>query len=73
MPASTAEAMLEDLTAGRTLSPDREDIEPLLKERQPDLVEWTDWLRLNEAESTAGSEAGRPRASTPESPKCWPP
>jgi ferredoxin--NADP+ reductase len=57
----TAEAMLEDAAAGRTLSPDREDIEPLLKERQPDLVEWTDWLRLNEAESTAGSAAGRPR------------
>ena len=57
----TAEAMLQDAAAGRTLSPDREDIEPLLKERQPDLVEWTDWLRLNEAESTAGSEAGRPR------------
>src|SRR5262245_53669075 len=57
----TAEAMLEDAAAGRTLSPDREDIGSLLRERQPDLVEWIDWQRLNEAESAAGSQAGRPR------------
>jgi ferredoxin--NADP+ reductase len=59
--AETAEAMLEDAAAGRTLSPDREDIEPLLRERQPDLVEWTHWQKLNAAEAAAGSGAGRPR------------
>ena len=53
--------MLEDAAAGRTLSPDLEDIEPLLRERQPDLVEWSHWLRLNAAETAAGTPAGRPR------------
>ena len=57
----TAEAMLEDAAAGRTLSPDRDDIAPLLRERQPHLVDWAAWQRLNEVESTAGAGAGRPR------------
>jgi ferredoxin--NADP+ reductase len=59
--AETAQAMLEDAAAGRTLSPDLEDIEPLLRERQPDLVEWSHWMKLNAAETAAGSPAGRPR------------
>jgi len=57
----TADAMLEDAVAGRTLSPDRDDIQPLLRERQPDLVEWSHWQKLNLAETEAGSAAGRPR------------
>ena len=57
----TAEAMLEDAAAGRTLSPDREDIASLLRERQPHLVDWAAWQRLNEAESASGAAAGRPR------------
>ena len=57
----TAEAMLEDAAAGNTLSPDREDILPLLRERQPCLVDWTAWQRLNEVECAAGAGAGRPR------------
>jgi ferredoxin--NADP+ reductase len=59
--AETAEAMLQDAAADRTLSPDRADIEPLLRERQPDLVEWSHWEKLNAAEVSAGSVAGRPR------------
>jgi len=59
--AETAESMLEDAAAGRTLSPDQEDIAPLLRERQPHLVDWSAWQRLNQAESTAGSATGRPR------------
>ena len=57
----TAEAMLEDAAAGRTLSPDRDDILPLLRERQPRLVDWSAWQRLNAVECTAGAGAGRPR------------
>ena len=57
----TADAMLEDAVAGRTLSPDRDDIQPLLRERQPDLVEWSHWQKLNLAETGAGSAVGRPR------------
>ena len=47
--------------AGRTLSPDRDDILPLLQERQPHLVDWSAWQRLNEVETAAGTGAGRPR------------
>jgi len=53
--------MLEDVVAGRMLSPDRGDIEPLLRDRQPDLVDWAAWQRLNAAETAAGQPAGRPR------------
>ncbi|HEX6863288.1 MAG TPA: NADP oxidoreductase, partial [Thermoanaerobaculia bacterium] len=59
--AETAESMLEDAAAGRTLSPDREDILPLLRERQPHLVDWAAWQQLNQVESSAGSSTGRPR------------
>jgi len=59
--AETAESMLADIAAGATLSPDLEDIESLLRARQPDLVDWTAWQKLNEVESTAGKAAGRPR------------
>jgi ferredoxin--NADP+ reductase len=53
--------MLADATAGRTLAPEREDIEPLLRGRQPDVVTWADWLRLNEDETARGKAAGRSR------------
>lgn len=57
----TVAAMLEDAAAGVTLAPDEEDIEPLVRERQPDLVTWSDWTRLSEAESGLGKPLGRPR------------
>ena len=59
--AETAEAMLQDIAAGQTLSPDRDDIAPLLRERQQHLVDWSAWQKLNQAESSAGTAAGRPR------------
>ena len=59
--AETAESMLEDAAAGQTLSPDRDDILPLLRERQPELVDWSAWQRLNQVEAAAGAGAGRPR------------
>lgn len=59
--AETAESMLADASAGTVLQPTGGDIEPLLRDRQPDLVTWPDWVRLNEAECAAGKPSGRPR------------
>jgi ferredoxin--NADP+ reductase len=59
--AETAEVMLADAVAGRTLTPEAGDIEPLLRSRQPDVVTWADWLRLNEDETARGKAAGRSR------------
>ena len=59
--AETAESMLADASAGTVLQPTGGDIEPLLRGRQPDLVTWADWVRLNEAECAAGKPSGRPR------------
>ncbi|HEX9165743.1 MAG TPA: FAD-dependent oxidoreductase [Gemmatimonadales bacterium] len=59
--AETAEVMLADAAAGRVLAPEAADIEPLLRSRQPDVVTWADWLRLNEDETARGKAAGRSR------------
>ena len=59
--AETAESMLADAAAGAMLQPTGGDIEPLLRQRQPDLVTWADWVRLNQAECAAGKPSGRPR------------
>ena len=59
--AETAESMLADAREGCTLSPDRDDIEPVLASRQPDLVTWPEWVRLAEREAELGKAQGRPR------------
>lgn len=59
--AETAEVMLADAAAGKTLTPEADDIGALLRSRQPDLVTWADWLRLNEDETARGKAAGRSR------------
>jgi ferredoxin--NADP+ reductase len=59
--AETAESMLADAAAGATLAPTRSGIEALVRSRQPDLVTWVDWVKLNEVETAAGKPAGRPR------------
>ncbi|HEX9892798.1 MAG TPA: FAD-dependent oxidoreductase [Gemmatimonadales bacterium] len=59
--AETAEAMLADAGAGQTLSPTGEDIEPLLRQRQPELVTWSDWVKLAAGETARGKPLGRPR------------
>jgi ferredoxin--NADP+ reductase len=59
--AETAATMLEDAAAGAMLAPSAADIEPLLRSRQPDLVTWADWVKLNEVEASAGKAAGRSR------------
>jgi ferredoxin/flavodoxin---NADP+ reductase len=60
----TVTAMLEDAAAGRTLAPaepDRAAAERLLRQRQPRVVGYPDWLRLNALEVELGRQRGRPR------------
>ena len=63
--AETVVAMLEDAAAGRVLTPtepDRAAAERLLRQRQPRLVTYAEWLRLNALEIERGRPRGRPRA-----------
>jgi len=62
--AETVQAMTEDLAAGHTLSPAEPDpgtMERLIQQRQPQVVSYADWLRLNEIEVERGRARGRPR------------
>ncbi len=60
----TVELLLEDLRAGRLLSPpepSREAMERLLAERGIRYVTYEDWLVIDELEQQAGQALGRPR------------
>lgn len=60
----TANCMLEDLAAGKTLSPvktNTDDIINLLKDRQPEFFFYSDWQKLDEIERSKGENLGRPR------------
>ncbi len=60
----TVSAMLEDVAAGKLLSPgqpDRDAAEQLVRRSQPQFVSWSDWLALQEFEEAKGKEQGRPR------------
>ena len=62
--AETADAMLEDLRAGKVPQPAEPDpaaIERLLRERQPCLITFEDWKTLDRIESERGQAFGRPR------------
>jgi ferredoxin--NADP+ reductase len=62
--AETVVAMLEDAAASRTLQPgepDRAAAERLLRQRQPRVVSYAQWLRLNALEIERGRARGRPR------------
>jgi ferredoxin--NADP+ reductase len=62
--AETVAAMLEDAAAGQVLrpaDPDPADVERLVRERQPQVVSYGDWLRLDQVEIEQGRAAGRPR------------
>ena len=62
--AETVRTMLEDLAAGSVLEPgdtDPASVADLVRQRQPDLVSYEDWLRLNELEMANGKPLGRPR------------
>ena len=60
----TVRTMLSDAAAGKTLQPTHPDLaasERYVREKQPDLVSYEDWLRLNELETANGKPLGRPR------------
>jgi ferredoxin/flavodoxin---NADP+ reductase len=60
----TVDALLEDLDAGhlpQPADPDRDSLEALLLERQPDVVSYAGWQAIDEAERTTGEPQGRPR------------
>ena len=62
--AETVECMLEDLARGAVLEPTRPEAaaaEALVRQRQPNYVSYTDWLKLNEIEVARGRAQGRPR------------
>jgi ferredoxin--NADP+ reductase len=60
----TVEKMIEDLDAGKVLTPfipDEQSLESFIRERQPDYFSFADWQRLDEMEKARGAAAGRPR------------
>ncbi|GAC1363515.1 MAG: FAD-dependent oxidoreductase [Herpetosiphon sp.] len=60
----TVTCMLEDLAKGAFIDcqqPSGDSIEQLVHQRQPHVVSFADWQRLNEAEVAAGQAQGRPR------------
>jgi ferredoxin--NADP+ reductase len=62
--AQTVVCMMEDLAAGRVLSPAEPETgaaERMMRARQPRYVSYQDWLRLNTLEVARGRAGGRPR------------
>jgi ferredoxin/flavodoxin---NADP+ reductase len=60
----TVSSVLEDLDAGRLLAPadpDRDSMDALVAERQPDAVSYAGWQAVDRAEREAGEPHGRPR------------
>jgi ferredoxin--NADP+ reductase len=60
----TATGMLEDVAASSVLdprSPDPAAIDALVRARQPLLVTYEDWARLDGLELSKGEQTGRPR------------
>jgi ferredoxin/flavodoxin---NADP+ reductase len=60
----TVDAVLEDLDAdrlGTPADPDRDSMEALLAERQPDAVTYAGWQAVDRVEREAGQPHGRPR------------
>jgi ferredoxin--NADP+ reductase len=62
--AETAEQILADFATGLLTPPPAtagDLVEAILRIRQPDLVTWPDWLKINEREVAVGKATGRPR------------
>jgi ferredoxin--NADP+ reductase len=60
----TVDMVLEDLDAGRLpapADPDRDALDALIAERQPEAVSYAGWQAIDHAEKTAGEPHGRPR------------
>jgi ferredoxin--NADP+ reductase len=62
--AETVESILADAAAGTLpipAAPDPAAVEVLVRERQPAVVAFDDWLRIDAAETARGKACGRPR------------
>jgi ferredoxin--NADP+ reductase len=60
----TVNAMVEDLKAGKILDPsfsDREAAAVMIEEKQPDVISWEDWVKIDQAEVEKGQKTNRPR------------
>ncbi len=60
----TVDALLEDLAAGALLEPEPigdAALEQFVRERQPQLVDYGNWLAIDRHERALGEPAGRPR------------
>jgi len=57
----TVECMLEDLSGGTHLLPERTDIDAFIRMRQPEVFSYADWRALGEMEAARGQASGRPR------------
>jgi ferredoxin--NADP+ reductase len=62
--AETAERIADDWRAGllpRAADPDPAAALAMLRDRQPAVISYADWLRVDEAETARGKASGRPR------------
>lgn len=62
--AETVALMVEDINKGNTFQPENpnsEKIEALIKERNPEYIDYEDWLKIDREEITRGEKEGRPR------------
>ena len=60
----TVDTVLADLDAGRLpapADPDRDSLDALIAERQPDAVSYAGWQAIDRLEKSAGEPHGRPR------------
>jgi ferredoxin--NADP+ reductase len=60
----TVDRMAEDLQAALHFNPDQTDpstVEALVRERQPDVVTYEDWEKIDKAELARGEATNRPR------------
>ena len=62
--AETVECMFEDLAQGAVGTPEQPSaavVDALIRQRQPNVVSYQDWLKLNRLEIENGRAQGRPR------------
>ncbi|MGI9534784.1 MAG: FAD-dependent oxidoreductase [Thermodesulfobacteriota bacterium] len=62
--AETVSLMVEDIQNNNTFHPDSpsaEKIESLIKERNPEYIDYEDWLKIDKEETERGEKEGKPR------------
>ena len=62
--AETVALMIEDINNNNTFQPENTEskkIEALIKERNPEYVDYEDWLKIDSEEIARGEKEGRPR------------